>query len=738
MRRLLAITTVVIIASVLVPLPAFADGFIVPRPPHPLPAPVELSVKYHRVNVTITGQVALTEIDQVFVNESLYELEGTYIFPLPAEAAISDFAMYVDGKRLEGQILDRDKARQMYEEIVRGRRDPALLEYVGRNAFRATIFPIPARGEKRVQLSYRQVLTKEQGLVKYVYPLSTEQFSAKPIPQVSITIDLTTDAPLKSVYSPSHPVAVERVGTRKARVSYEESAVRPDTDFSLYYSTSGGDVGVSLLSYKEQGADGFFLLLVAPDAEVEGTAAIAKDVTLILDTSGSMRGSKMSQTQEAALYILDHLRADDRFNIVAFSSSTWSYARGLQPAAMATDARRFVRDLQASGSTDINRALLEGLEEGDGDRPHIIIFLTDGLPTVGEVDSHKIIANVDRAAQGNVRLFTFGVGDDVNTTLLDTISQEHRGASAYVRPSQQISDEVASFYAKVSTPVLTDLALDFGAIQVEDVYPYPLPDLFVGSQLVVVGRYRQGGDATLMLKGEVNGEKRSFRYEEMGFTSRGGESFIPYLWATRKVGHLLDQIRLHGENRELVDEIVELSVRYGILTPYTSFLVNEREDVLTLGGRQEASKGLNSTLAAPAPTSGAAAVDRSVGAQQLRSAETVASGGSQVKQVGGKAFILRQGVWTDTTYNPDRMRVIKVGFASDGYFALLARLPEAGIYLSLGERVIVVLGGQAYETVAEDQGPLPDTPQAPTPTPAPALRNLWERLWALIFGPWFN
>jgi len=693
---------------------AFADGIIIPIPPPDVPIeriPM-LTIKYHRVNVTIAEQVATTQIDQVFINESGYELEGTYIFPLPEHAAISEFAMYVDGERLEGEMLDRNEARRIYEDIVRKQKDPALLEYVGRNAFRARIYPIPPHGEKRVQLEYTEVLTMDNGVVRYVYPLDTERFSAKPIQDVSIHVEIKSQEAIKSIYSPSHDVAVDRRGDYHAAVGYEDVDVKPDTDFTLYYTVSAEDFGLNLMSYRPREAeDGYFLMLVAPAVDVDERAVVAKDVVFVLDVSGSMRGEKLDQAKEALKFVLNSLNEEDRFNIIAFSTGLRRYAAGLRPATEREDALRFVQDVHASGGTDIERALVDALSEHRGGRPQTIIFLTDGLATEGVTDTQTIIDHVSAAATEDTRLFAFGIGDEVNTILLDTLAQDNRGTTNYVRPGQNIETEVSDFYAKISTPLLADLTLDFGDIMVEDTYPYPLPDLFVGSQLVLVGRYRHGGDTEVTLSGEVNGETHRFSYGDVNFREKGGESFIARLWATRRVGYLLGQIRLHGEDDELVDEIVDLAVKYGIMTPYTSFLVREDVDVFDREARSNAAREGFAIGAAPAMTgaplvaAGKEAVDRAVVESQLQHAQSVEDTyhkNEEVKTVAEKSFIKRGGVWIDTAYNESSMMIRKIGFGSDTYFAALADHPEWGAYFSLGTHIIVVLDGQAYEILEGD------------------------------------
>jgi len=321
-------------------------------------------------------------------------------------------------------------------------------------------------------------------------------------------------------------------------------------------------------------------------------------------------------------------------------------------------------------------------------------------------------------------LFAFGVGYDVNTFLLDSLGQEHRGVSAYVEPGQSIEEEISAFYTKISTPLLADLKLDISGVVIEDLYPYPLPDLFAGSQLLLVGRYREGGRARVTLEGAVNERERSFSYSAVDFNSQGGEDSIPRLWATRKIGHMLREIRLNGENRELVDSIVTLSVRYGIMTPYTSFLVDERQDILTEGGRELVARE-SFAAASPAPASGAKAVADSQAQSTLTQAERSADNDTaEMKLVANKTFLLRQGIWTDTRYDPQKMSTTRLQFGSPAYFELLAKHAQWAKYFALGEEVIVVLDGAVYQSQA-------GAAESTDITPLPAAQPLspWQQFW---------
>lgn len=726
-----AFSLLIFFALLAPPLAAFADGIIVVDPPicidqpcptpppcptdipcpWPTPFPIgdQLEIKYHRVTVTIENQIATTQVDQLFYNPNDWVAEGKYIFPIPKDAAVSDFAMWVDGEKIEAKILDAAEAKKIYTDIVLKQRDPALLEYIGQGAVQANVFPIPPQGERRIQLEYTQVLTAESGLIQYIYPLNTEKFSARPLDTVSITVKVKSNDSVRAVYSPSHKIALDRQDKFNVTASYEENNVTPDQNFELFYTVSPEDIGLNLITYRDPaGGDGFFVLLAAPGIDTN-QEVIAKDVILVLDQSGSMDGSKIEQARLALVYLLKNLNPEDRFNIIAFSTATQQYARELQPAAQANAAADWVNGLVAEGGTNIERALLEALDTADPERPTILIFLTDGLPTEGVTDSAQILNDVNQAARANVRLFSFGVGDDVDTILLDSLSAENRGASAYVRPGENITETISAFYNKVQAPLLADLKLDFGDVNVSEVYPDPLPDLFAGSQLVVVGRYRDGGTGAITLRGQVNGDARQFAFDDQTFRTSGGADFIPRLWATRKIGYLLNQIRLKGEDPEWVQTIVNLSVRYGIITPYTSYLITE-DDVLSSAQREQIAATESVKLEAPALASGGAAVDASVAQGALERADSVTApideAAQAVKLLGNRTFLNVNGVWTDTQFDPDTFTTTKVQFGSDDYFALADSRPDFATAFALGQQVIVVVDGVAYEVIAESAPPI--------------------------------
>ncbi|MBI2194398.1 MAG: VWA domain-containing protein [Planctomycetes bacterium] len=553
---------------------AGATGILMPKTPG-LPA---LGIKSHRVQVTITDQVAQTQVEQVFINNTDQVLEAVFIFPLPAGASVSEFAMMMNGKRVAGEVLEKNRAREIYTDIVRRMRDPGLLEYMGSNLFKASVFPIPARGEQKIDLSYSEVIKNDGGLAEYVFPLKTGEQASVTLSDFSVGVDIHSKVAIKSVYSPTHTVDVVKKGDNEVRVSFEEPKGALDHDFRLFYTLSEKDFGLSLVTHRPKGQDGYFIVLLAPKTEVKEEEILPKDVCFVIDTSGSMSGPKMDQARKALQYCVNSLGKRDRFNIVRFSTDVNTFKEGLADvnAEAQAQAAEFISKLEARGGTDINWALDKALGMKTGEnRPYLMVFMTDGLPTLGTTDPKLILDNVLKKSQANIRIFTFGVGNDVNTQLLDQVAGQTRATSQYVAPEEDIEVKVSNFYDKVSAPVLSSLKIDLGKAEAYDLYPRETPDLFKGSQLLVLGRYKGEGHLAIKLTGTLNGKEQTFVYEDNFAKEESKNEFIPKLWGNRKVGYLLDEIRLKGEMPELVQEVIALSKEHGIMTPYTSYLVVE-------------------------------------------------------------------------------------------------------------------------------------------------------------------
>ena len=576
-----------ILVLALCALPGFAQVIIghhgrITRPQRWSPAYVE----EHSVSVKITDGIAQTTVKQVFRNPNARPLEGSYLFALPENAALGNFAMSMGGKMVQGEVLEKDKAAQIYQSIVARQKDPGLLEYVGRRAFRARIFPIPARGTTTIEISFAETLEARDRLIEYRYPFKTHNFCHQLLKRGTVSIEIDSQEPIRAVYSPSHEVQVTKTGDHKAQISWEATKYKADRDFVALYSTSHDRVGATLFAHEEKSGEGAFLLLLAP-SEDKGKV-VDKDVVFVVDTSGSMAGDKIEQTRRALKYCVNSLREKDRFEIISFATEPVPLFNSLAEAN--PDNRKkalaHIQDLKAVGGTNINDALLGALRlTRSKDRPFMVIFLTDGEPTIGTTDTQEILRNVKKANEALTRLFVFGVGDQVRTQLLDLLAENNHGARDYVGNREDIEVKISSFFQKVSNPVLSQVKLSFEGVATSDLYPKPLPDLFRGSQLLVTGRYHDAKDAKVILEGQIDGAqvRQSFPVK---FQTRKTTAFVPRLWAVRKVGYLMDQIRLNGQRKELKNEIVRLGKRYGIVTPYTSYLVMEDSPIASTGSRR--------------------------------------------------------------------------------------------------------------------------------------------------------
>ncbi len=738
MKHLLRL--VVLVTAALIALPSAAAAQIVEHPPPPpcLECPIirpdaRVAVERYEVDVRIDRQVATTHITQVLRNEGNWLAEGVYLLPLPRGAAVTNLTLWIDNEPVSGKVYDAGEARAIYEDVVRRLIDPALLEWVDHGLVQLSVFPIEPGDTRTVEVEYDQALPADAGLVTYEHPFGTEHGRGVLLESVAFNVHVESATPIKAVYSPTHEIDIERDGERSFRASFEGRDVRAG-GFGLVYSTSAEDIGVDVITMRDPDDDaaGFFLAFIAPPLTVAQDDVIAKDVVLVLDRSGSMEGEKYAQARAAARFILDRLNPDDRFSVIAFSSSLRTYADRLRPASEAAAAADWLDGIAAAGATDIDRALSEAFEIVDVERPAYVIFLTDGLPTEGETNTEAIIANAASAAPANVSLFAFGVGFDVDAFLLDSLAAGHHGTADYVTPGEAIDEVVSGFYAKVTSPVLTGVAVDFGAVGAFDLHPDPLPDLFAGEQLVVAGRYRNPGTTTITLTGSIGEATRRFAYDGREFTADGGPDYVARLWATRKIGDLLRELRLEGVNDETVEQIVRLATRYGIVTPYTSYLVEEPGLIDDLAVTQGLTQDFASRLGA---TSGEAAVEFSDDAADLAAAEapaptvvattavgadgeTVVAAGP-LATAGGRTFRFVDGAWVDTGFR-DGMTVRNVPFLSDEYFELAADDPAVADALALAERVVVVADGTAIRVVgaAEPATTVPGTIAATTTTPA--------------------
>lgn len=728
-----------LVLALLVVNAASASGWIVPKVPADGERLGLIQFRLQEVNTTIHDQIATTRVEQVFFNPTSRRLEATYYFPIPRDANIDRFSMFIDGTEVEGELLDAAKAREIYESIVRQMKDPALLEFMDHGLFRVRVFPFEPNSERRIRLQYTSLLPKDSDVVAYTLPLRSSSAAhagprrpATPTAKSVIHININASQPIKAVYSPTHEVEISRPNERSAIIAFESGSTSSEGAFQLLYGTDSGsdDIGLTLLTHRpNETEDGYFMLLASPRVSLdEDEKVIDKDVVFVLDTSGSMSGGKLDQAKRALNFCVDNLNDNDRFEIVRFSTEVETAFGSLvdRNEANIEKARRFIKDLRPTGMTAIDDALATAIrtsvERENRDRPCVVIFLTDGRPTIGERDEVRIVDGALKAmkeAEANVRVFSFGIGSDVNTYLLDRLSQQTRAVSEYVLANEDIESKVSRFYTKINDPVLANLELSIeGAGRISKIHPTAaeLPDLFKGEQLVVVGRYSSGGDAIVRLTGQANGSQRMFATEARFVEKSSDLSFVPRLWAMRRIGFLLDEIRQHGENEEAQQEVARLARAYGIVTPYTAYLIIEdeaRRDVPALARSVQAPAApAREAYKSQSLRTGDSSVAASQSNMQMRAgnnlaameqSQSYAARGTrgvdqQARLIRGRAFVQNGEVWIDSNIQdvPDAKRV-QVAFDSDAYYDLLRNNPDAAAWLALGRNVQFLIADTVYE-----------------------------------------
>ncbi|MFI5207302.1 MAG: VIT domain-containing protein [Gemmatimonadales bacterium] len=690
-----------------------AQGWVdVERRPGIAPTPVVRVSS--TVRTRVEGRVATIEVEEQFRNSGGGIAEGTYLYPLPGEAVFQNFSLWMGENEMHGEMMNAEQARGVYEEIVRRLRDPALLTLEGHGLVRARIFPIQPGETRRVVLRYTQMLQREGDALRLRYAIGDRGPAQAAVPgtpagwaadRFSFRVNVPDAEAYGTPYSPTHRITTRTEGGAMS-IALDSNATG---DVELFLPLRRGLVGTSVMANAPGGEDGYFMLLISP-ARADEAAALPRDLTLVVDISGSMSGDKIEQAKAALRQALSTLGQNDRFRLISFSNRVTNFRDGFSPATSGNldAARHFVDGLVADGGTNIAGALDAALSSTVAeDRLPIVVFMTDGVPTVGE-QSPERLAQEAGAHIGRARIFTLGIGQDVNTYLLDRLAQEGRGTAEYVAPEANVEQPIGSLMAKIRHPALTNLQVVNAPVELVQTYPSRLPDVFFGEELVIFGRYHGTGRGTITVTGQRGNHTETFTADAVFPASETGNAFIPRLWASRRIGELTRQVRIEGATPSLVGEIRDQGLRYGILTEYTSYLVQEPIPI---------ARRLNMPMPAMSPTmqGGAGHAEQQTGLDAMRAArssaalmgagnlasadaaaksrldeltEGRASGPASVRHVGGKLFVEQSGVWTDAAHQAS-FHVYEVAPFSAAYFELVHALPELAPCLGIGDQILI-------------------------------------------------
>jgi len=704
-----------------IPTQLFAQGWIVPRPCGIAPRPMDeripnvVPIRDCRpnivrtrsdVHVELTDHVLKYEVEERFINRGGTIGEADYLFPLPNNAAFQDLKLSINGELVAGETMSADTARRIYENIVRRQRDPALVEWMGHGLLHARIFPLNPGEEKRVVVRFQSVAPREGDALRVDYFRGAGQpgVITRDSGATSFTLTYRPSAELGAAYSPTHSLDIaNRDGLRVATVRGDARDVT-----LLVPLRRNGAAAISMLPYAPGNEDAFALFTITPPA-VTRAETTPRDITLVIDVSGSMQGRKMEQARAAGRQLLGTLRPGDRFRLIDFSSDVRTFRDDYTAATQENlrEANRYLDALEAQGSTNIEGALREALRPAvTSGRLPIVLFVTDGEPTVGEKRPDRLatIGSENANRDGTQRrIFTFGLGSDVNVSLLEQLALEARGTADFVRPDESVERMVGVVATRLVDPVLTDVRVRVdGDVRLSRMLPTQASDVFADRDLVVLARYTGHGMAHVTVDGNRRGVPVHWT-STIDFPDRERQNpFVARLWAAQRVGYLSAEKRRVGGSVEVDDEIRMLGERYGIPTEFTSYLVTEpqfsRKDALARGGMMPAS--------APAPremrfeSAKAASAQRAmstVAAMDSLSLANVSASrddATSLRRVNSRTFVLRDSVWTDQRYRSG-MATTTIKSFSKAYFDLMVQLPELRAVFALGSNVVVVGRDQA-------------------------------------------
>jgi Ca-activated chloride channel family protein len=679
---------------------------------------------YATIRGTVEGDSARTTVELAIrarkdtpVDQIGLMADAVCIMPMPPELQLTEVkaSMVANDKQtdLSAVILPPDKAQSLYESAARALKQPAILAHAGKQA---VCVPLRPNGIKtQLTITFNQAVVKDAGLLRYVAPMPDTSLSGESIDKLTFTATIKHALPLRTVFCATHPVKITRTGLKDAQLESRAEKYGGAGDLVVQYVADNDPLGVRVLAHRmKDEEEGFFLLLANPTGSEKEPAPIPKDMLFVVDTSGSMRGDKMEQARAAIEYCLDNLNPDDRFNIVAFGTEVTAFKTDVvtrSPAAVKA-AKAFLDDLEPAGRTNIGDALAKATagDAGKG-RMRIMLFLTDGAPTAGELVPDKIVEQVKAQNKGATRIYVFGVGTDVDTRLLGRIAEIGQGSAEFIRPDEEIDVKVAALYNRLSNPILSDVVLDFGGLAVNALYPKQVSTLFKGSELVLLGRYRKGGRHTVTVRGTVAGEARSFQYEaDFPAAEQTRNSEVALLWAVRRIGHLMQEIRLHGQNQELVDEVVRLGRQFGIITEYTRFLA----DAVSMPGVAAPDAARSSMQKAHREIGGKWAVAQARNEKRMQDATVAAAAEinvfedeagqeqreARIVQIGRRAFFRKDNRWIESapaakggaTNAPTKAREVK--FMSADYLKLIREDREFAEAQKLGVGVEMDVRGE--------------------------------------------
>ncbi len=542
-----------------------------------------LEIKQHAVNVVINNGVAVTTVTQVFQNTEDRQVEALYTFPVPRGGSVANFSMWINGKEMVGEVLEKKRAREIYDSYKVRKRDPGLLEQVDYRTFEMRVFPIAPRAEQRVQVTYYQELNFDHDWATYVYPLATQTrpvTTSRTSGKFSIHADVKSEIPIVEMESPSHAkdFAFVQRSDNFREASLEATGGDLSRDVVLAFHCARPRTGIDVITSKTSADEDGYLSLTLTAGEELPKQDVAMDYTFVLDVSGSMNDDgKLDLSRRAVQAFINSLGETDRFEVISFNVQPVPAFKALRSADADAKkaAEQFLGNREARGGTVLNPAITTAYKYADAARPLNVIILSDGLTE--QAERAQLVSLIGQRPKGT-RVFCIGVGNDVNRALLEQLATDSGGLAAFVSREDSFERQAASFRRKLMRPVASGVAIAFDGVQVYDVEPKQLPNLYHGMPVRLYARYKGSGPVKINVSGDVAGKPLATSVSIDLPKQELANPEIERMWAWHKIDRLLKEADGTGSrSSSTLDEIVKLGEAYSIASEYTSFIVLEND-----------------------------------------------------------------------------------------------------------------------------------------------------------------
>lgn len=706
------------------------------------PVATDLTVKRIDVDVTIEKQTAHTRMQMEIRNGGNTPALTEIVVPVPAEAKQSTFRILDRGQKnlaaKQAQLMTLSEATRFNRRYAVNQKDTAVLEFLGVPLARTGRFSIPAASTRSVEVRFDHKLKSTGPRVDYVLPRTELMNEQTPW---SVSCKIVHDQPVCTTYSPSHPITTTSPKPGETLVRTTAAAAKQPGTFRCSFLKEVGDVSGSIYTCPSSGKpdEGYFLLLAGVKQPPADAATIPREVTLCLDRSGSMQGTKIEQVRRAATEVLKSLDEREAFNVITYNGQVDRFRENpvKNTPQNQKDAVDYIDRMQPRGGTNLYDALDQSVSQKPtpGALP-IVLFLTDGLPTVGNTAENDITRLVEQSNTHDRRVYTFGVGVDVNAPLLKQVAEESRAAPTFILPKENVEEKVSKTFRQLNGAVFADLKLraaetkEPSAAKISNLLPARLPDLYRGDQLVLLGQYKGMQPQELVLSGNLLGKQREFYFTLEPHKASAEHLFVSRLWAGRKIAALVDRIRelgaydnnflnyLESEQnprvKKLAEEVLALTAEHGIVTEYTAFLARpgnsliERELLVNEAVINFENRAMKTRV-------GMGAVNQSVNNSNLKNLHCLNYGNcyydasmntvtiKNVQQLGGLAFFRQGDEWYDSRLmlskqakksNAEAQR--EVQFGTKEYWSLAAHLTQKGQQglMALPGNVVLLVDGQ--------------------------------------------